>query len=79
MPQITGRFADIGEPDTLSWLAARLAKTLIVFEASADLSDITPIGSAYGASLEADDHALERTMNLPNLGVGAQTRFAARQ
>lgn len=115
--QITGRFADIGEPDTLRWLAARLPETLIrcgirdldlstatgpnreltqtiarelhlhtathaieypsrygetirclaVFETSTDLPDITPIGPAYGPSLEADDHALERAMNLHNL------------
>ena len=42
-------------------------RCLAVFETTTPLPDITPIGPAYGPSLEADDHALERTMNLHNL------------
>lgn len=115
--RIMGRFADIGDPDTLRWLAARLPEVLVrsgvrdldlsaatgphreltqaiarelhlhadthaieypsrygetirciaVFETDGDLPDIKPVGAAYGPSVEADDHALERAMRLHRL------------
>lgn len=114
---ITGRFADVGDPDTLRWLAARLPEILArrgvrdldlsaatgpqreltqaiarelhlhaethvlaypsrhgetircyaAFETDGDLPDIQPVGASQGPSIEADDHALERAMQLHRL------------
>jgi hypothetical protein len=40
---------------------------IAVFETDSDLPDIETAGTAYGPSIEADDHALERAMRLHSL------------
>ena len=115
--RIQGRFADVGDPDTLRWLATRLTEVLVrcgvrdldlsaatgpqreltqaiarelhlhgdthaieypsrhgetirciaAFETDSDLPVIEPVGTAYGPSIDADDHALERAMRLHGL------------
>ena len=40
---------------------------IAVFETDGDLPDITPVGKAYGPSIDADDHALERALRLHRL------------
>lgn len=42
-------------------------RCIAVFETDSDLPDIKPVGAAYGPSIEADDHALERAMRLHRL------------
>ena len=38
-----------------------------MFETDGDLPNIQPVGAAYGPSIDADDHALERAMRLHRL------------
>ena len=115
--RVTGRFVDVGGPDTLRWLAQRLPEVLVrcgvrdldlsaatgpqreltqaiarelylhgdthaidypsrygatirciaMFETDGNLPNIQPVGTPYGPSIEADDHALERAMRLHGL------------